>query len=42
MSMMAQMMAKLNDKERVEEGSSSGGNQKLDLVKRKSEKREGK
>ena len=42
MSMMAQMMAKLNDKERVEEGSNSGGNQKLDLVKRKSERTEGK
>ena len=39
-SMMAQMMAKLNDKERIKEGSNSGGNQKLDVVKGKSEKTE--
>ncbi|XP_027086384.1 uncharacterized protein [Coffea arabica] len=39
-NMMAQMMAKLTDKEKGEEGSSSGGYQKLDLVSKKPEKAE--
>ncbi|XP_027083531.2 uncharacterized protein [Coffea arabica] len=41
MNMMARMMAKLSDKEKGEEGSSSGGYQRLDLVSKKPEKIEG-
>ncbi|XP_071909528.1 uncharacterized protein [Coffea arabica] len=41
MNMMAQMMAKLSDKEKGEEGSSSGGYQRLDLVSKKPERIEG-